>query len=141
MSSRYISDALRKVVAARAQNRCEYCRCSADVTTETFSVEHTYPYSLGGGNTLENLAWSCIGCNSFKGARIQAIDPLTAQLVPIFHPRQQVWDEHFAWSSDYCEVIGQTPTGRASVVALRLNRQGVVNLRCLLVPVGLHPPR
>ena len=141
MSSRYISDALRQVISARAQNRCEYCKCSADVTTETFSVEHAYPRSLGGANTLENLAWSCMGCNGFKGARIQAIDPLTNQLAPIFHPRQQRWDEHFCWSEDYCEVVGQTPNGRTTVLALRLNRKGVVNLRRILTQVGEHPPQ
>ncbi len=64
MSSNYISDALRQVISARAQNRCEY----------------------------------------------------------------------------YCEVVGQTPTGRATVLALRLNRKGVVNLRRILAQVGEHPP-
>lgn len=141
MPSRYISDAMRQIISARAQNRCEYCKCSADITTETFSIEHAYPLSLGGSNTLENLAWSCVGCNGFKGARIQAIDPLTNQLAPIFHPRQQLWDDHFAWSEDYCEVVGQTPTGRATVLALRLNRKGVVNLRRILSQVGKHPPQ
>jgi hypothetical protein len=140
MASSYISDALRQIIIARAQNRCEYCRCSADVTTETFSIEHTYPRSLGGGNTLENLAWSCLGCNGFKGAKINAIDPLTKQLAPIFNPRQYNWEEHFSWSTDYCEILGQTPTGRASVQALRLNRNGVMNLRRLLGQVGEHPP-
>ncbi len=140
MSSSYISDALRQIILARAQNRCEYCKSSADITTETFSVEHTYPRSLGGGNTLDNLAWSCLGCNSFKGARINAIDPLTQQLASIFNPRQQIWEEHFSWSADYCEIIGKTPTGRASVQALKLNRKGVINLRRLLGQVGEHPP-
>jgi hypothetical protein len=140
MASSYISDALRQIIIARAQNRCEYCRCSADVTTETFSIEHTYPRSLGGGNTLENLAWSCLGCNGFKGAKINAIDPLTKQFAPIFNPRLHNWEEHFSWSTDYCEILGQTPTGRASVQALRLNRNGVMNLRRLLGQVGEHPP-
>jgi HNH endonuclease len=132
---------MRQIIAARAQNRCEYCKCSADITTETFSVEHAYPLSLGGDNTLENLAWSCMGCNGFKGARIRAIDPLTNQLAPIFHPRQQLWDDHFCWTEDSCEIIGQTPSGRATVLALRLNRKGVVNLRRILAQVGEHPPQ
>lgn len=75
MSSRYISDAMRQIIAARAHKRCEYCKCSADITTETFSIEHIHPLSLGGANTLENLAWSCMGCNSFKGAKTEAIAP------------------------------------------------------------------
>ena len=37
-------------------------------------------------------------------------------------------------------MIGLTPTGRATVETLRLNREGVVNLRRILFLVGLHPP-
>jgi hypothetical protein len=61
-------------------------------------------------------------------------------VAPLYHPRQQVWSEHFAWSEDYSHVIRLTPTGRATVEMLHLNRQGVVNLRRVLFLVGLHPP-
>jgi hypothetical protein len=81
-----------------------------------------------------------MGCNSYKAAKIQATDPLTDELALIFHPRQQIWLEHFAWSLDFSEVIGLTPTGRASIPALKLNRDGVVNLRRLLSQAGKHPP-
>jgi hypothetical protein len=37
-------------------------------------------------------------------------------------------------------VMGTTPTGRATVEELKLNREPVVNLRRVLVDVGLHPP-
>jgi hypothetical protein len=50
------------------------------------------------------------------------------------------WSEHFAWNEDYSRVIGLTPTGRATVETLHLNRQGVVNLRRVLFLVGMHPP-
>lgn len=40
----------------------------------------------------------------------------------------------------YTLVIGRTPTGRATVEKLQLNREGVVNLRRLLVTMGQHPP-
>lgn len=39
-----------------------------------------------------------------------------------------------------CQIIGLTPTGRATVEALRLNRPEVVNLRRLLFAHGEHPP-
>ena len=83
MASDYISDSLRKVVSACAQNRCEYGRCSANFTTETFPIEHILPRSLGGGNTLENLAWSCMGCNIYKGAKIQGLDSVISEMVAI----------------------------------------------------------
>jgi len=37
-------------------------------------------------------------------------------------------------------VIGLTPTGRATIVALELNRAGVINLRKLLRNSTQHPP-
>ncbi|MEH1865930.1 MAG: hypothetical protein V7K69_13125 [Nostoc sp.] len=58
----------------------------------------------------------------------------------LFHPRQQLWLEHFSWNDDSTQVIGKTPCGRATVSALQLNRVGVVNLRRLLTSAGLHPP-
>lgn len=140
MASDYISDSLRKVVSARAQNRCEYCKCSANFTTETFSIEHILPRSLGGGNTLGNLAWSCMGCNIYKGAKIQGLDSVISEMVAIFNPRQQEWHQHFTWSQDFCEMSGRTAIGRVSIVVLKLNRHGVVNLRHVLTQVGKHPP-
>ena len=38
-------------------------------------------------------------------------------------------------------IIGLTPTGRAMVETLRLNREGLVNLRRLLYAAQKHPPR
>jgi hypothetical protein len=37
-------------------------------------------------------------------------------------------------------IIGLTPTGRATVEKLQLNRLGVVNLRRVLSLMDLHPP-
>lgn len=140
MPSERVTDAMRQIVSARAQNYCEYCRSSDEFATESFTVEHIKPRQAGGETTLENLAWSCFGCNSHKHTKTQGIDPITGQQEPIFNPRQQFWHEHFSWSSDFSEVIGKTPCGRATVKALRLNRAGVVNLRRLLFMAGLHPP-
>jgi hypothetical protein len=70
-----------------------------------------------------------------------AVDPDSGEVVPLYNPRQQRWSDHFAWDSTYSLVIGLTAVGRATVAALRLNRQGVVNLRRLLVPIGEHPPK
>lgn len=37
-------------------------------------------------------------------------------------------------------MIGKTDIGRATIEALFLNREGVVNLRRLLCLANLHPP-
>ena len=69
-----------------------------------------------------------------------AVDPLTKQPAPLFHPREQLWLEHFGWNEDFTLVIGLTPTGRATLATLQLNRPGVINLREVLYLVGKHPP-
>lgn len=140
MPSERVPEAIRRIVAARARDYCEYCRCSGQFATESFTVEHIKPRLAGGETTLENLAWSCFGCNSHKHTKTHGIDAETKQKEPLYHPRQQVWNEHFAWNSEFTQVIGKTPCGRATVEALWLNRTGVVNLRRLLFMAGMHPP-
>jgi hypothetical protein len=61
-------------------------------------------------------------------------------MMALFHPRRQRWMRHFDWSEDFTVIIGRTATGRATVVALQLNRFELRNLRRLLRPIGAHPP-
>jgi hypothetical protein len=124
----------------RAGACCEYCQSQARFATQPFSVEHIVPLSRGGKTALDNLALACQGCNNHKYTKVEEIDPITGDLVPLYHPRQQEWQEHFSWSLDYTQVIGLTPTGRATVQALQLNREGLVNLRKMLYQAGEHPP-
>ena len=107
---------------------------------QAFSVEHIKPVYSGGKTILENLALACEGCNSQKHTKVYAFDPVSGNLVPLFHPRRQRWDEHFAWNAGFSLVVGITPIGRATVDALQLNREGVVNLRRMLYIFGEHPP-
>ena len=44
------------------------------------------------------------------------------------------------WSADGLSVEGRTIIGRATLTVLKLNRDGLVNLRRLLVNDGTHPP-
>jgi hypothetical protein len=140
MTKKYIPPELRRQVVERAQNYCEYCRYPGRYAPQTPPVDHIIPQDAGGRTILENLAQSCQGCNGHKAARTAALDPVTGQMVPLFHPRQQRWEEHFAWSEDYLRITGLTAIGRATVEALQLNREGLVNLRRVLYAVGEHPP-
>lgn len=139
--SQQVPESIRRIVAARALGCCEYCYCLEEFATQSFTIEHIKPRQAGGETTLENLAWSCFGCNSYKHTKTQAIDPETGEKVLLYNPRTQVWKEHFSWSDDFTRVIGKTPCGRATIEALRLNRVGVVNLRRLLFGANLHPPK
>ncbi len=138
--SHYISNRLRATITDRAHNHCEYCLCPADYSSDSFTIDHIQPRQSGGPTTFENLAWACAGCNGFKQARTSALDPETQQETEFFNPRTQNWREHFAWSEDYSQVIGINACGRATIAALKLNRNGVKNLRRLLAGAGLHPP-
>ena len=98
------------------------------------------PVAKGGATSLENLALACGGCNGYKYTKQSAIDPTSSESALLYHPRQDVWLEQFAWSEDGLELIGITPTGRATIEALNLNRAGVKNIRKLLIMANLHPP-
>jgi hypothetical protein len=123
---------VRERIARQAGFRCEYCHCPESHSLSTFAIEHIQPEKGGGPDEESNLAYSCSGCNGFKGFAINAIDPVSGEAAPLFHPRKDVFAKHFIWSEDACLLIGTTPTGRATVERLRLNRPGVVNLRRLL---------
>lgn len=140
MPTKPISVSLKKLVSARADDYCEYCRSPGPFSTQSFNVEHIVPQSKDGSSTLDNLAWSCFGCNSYKHTKTEGVDPQTGKRVLLFHPRQQVWSDHFTWNSDFTRIIGTTACGRATVVALRLNRAGVCNLRRVLAATGHYPP-
>jgi len=104
-------------------------------------VEHIIPRAAGGRSEADNLALACQGCNNHKYSKTEAPDSGSGEMVPLYHPRQHRWPDHFAWNEDTTIVIGLTPTGRATVEALRLNRENVVNLRWALRAVGKHPPQ
>jgi hypothetical protein len=129
----------KRIVAERAEGRCEYCLCPADHTPDDFAAEHIFPRSRGGSDDLDNLAWSCQGCNSRKFTATQAVDPQTGRRVSLYHPRRHTWSDHFRWSDDLLTLLGLTPSGRATIVRLDLNRYNVVNLRLVLIPFGKHP--
>lgn len=140
MPDRRVTIKQRRLVTERAKGCCEYCRSQARFGTQTFAVEHIVPRYAGGKTILDNLALSCLGCNGYKHTKTHALDPETGQETPLFHPRRQAWADHFAWDETFTLIIGQTATGRATVVALKLNRPELVNLRRALSAVGEHPP-
>ena len=135
-----IPPALRRRVRRRADGICEYCRSGSELTGHEFTVDHVTSESLGGGDEFDNRCWCCFWCNSFKQARFKAVDRKTGSMVPLFNPRSDGWDEHFRWSRYSTRIIGKTPTGRATVDALRLNRPVLVRARAVWVRHGLHPP-
>lgn len=135
--SNHIPDDLRKLVIERAQNRCEYCGLSQMGQAATFHVDHIIPVSADGQTISENLALACVGCSLHKSARSMVSDPVTGELVPIFHPRQDNWHTHFRWEGVL--AVGLTPTGRATLDVLKMNRPIMLSIREEERFWGRHP--
>src|SRR5713101_9274932 len=120
--------ATRLLVRERAGNRCEYCRLPQDaVTLATFHVEHIIPRQHGGADDASNLALACHRCNLHKGPNLTGIDPESGEIVPLFHPRQAEWHDHFAFAGPM--VVGLTSTGRATIRVLAMNAARRLELR------------
>ncbi|MGF1634082.1 MAG: HNH endonuclease [Phycisphaerae bacterium] len=105
----------------------------------TFHVEHVVPKVHGGNDDRGNLAWCCPSCNLNKAGHVDGTDPLTAEIAPLFHPRESLWDDHFAWSDE--RLVGRTPVGRATVDLLKLNTPRRQLIRKAERSFGLFPPR
>jgi hypothetical protein len=125
---------------AAARHLCGYCRSNQRLMGIRHILDHLTPRALGGTDDEANLWPSCQPCNGFKQARVEARDPLSGAVAPLFNPRTQSWSEHFAWTDGGTRIEGRTPTGRATVAALRLNRQELVEARSLWIEAGWHPP-
>jgi hypothetical protein len=108
-------------VARRAGSRCEYCHAPQRAVGYRLEREHIIPITRGGATVLDNLALACRGCNLAKATLVDAVDPRTRRLAPLFNPRTERWEDHFRWSRDRTRIIGRTAVGRATVVALRMN--------------------
>lgn len=125
-------------VILRARNRCEYCQLSQFGQEATFHIDHVIPRAAGGPTASENLALACVSCSLRKWAKRSAADPQTGEEVPLFHPRTDVWVEHFRWDGSI--LVPLTPTGRATADSLALNRPMIVAIRQEEMTRGRHPP-
>jgi hypothetical protein len=139
--SAYVPVALRRQIRERFAHRCAYCQTVEALTVTIFEIEHIIPRRAGGETVFENLCLACPTCNRYKADRQTATSPLLGQPVPLFHPQQQQWEEHFAWNADATEILGLTPTGQATIEALRMNRPQLIRLRRMWGKMGEHPPQ
>lgn len=103
-------------------------------------IEHIQPSARGGSEREPNLWLSCRSCNSFKGVQTHAYDPVTIRRVQLFNPRFQKWSRHFKWNRDGAHIVGITASGRATVVALKLNNLFAVSARREWIAAGWNPP-
>ena len=141
MARPYLSTKVEERVRAAGRNRCGYCLSPQHLVMARLEVEHILPIAKGGSSDESNLWLACPLCNRYKGDKTTAVDPETGAAAPLFNPRAQVWSEHFRWTEDGLRIVGLTPIGRATVLALRLSDDpDALGVRSYWVLAGWHPP-
>lgn len=138
MSKTYIPVATIEQVRERAKNCCEYCLMPEIATFASHEVDHIIAKKHGGLTQAENLALSCTLCNKYKGSDLTSIDPETGDIVPLYHPRQDSWPEHFYLKD--AKINPLTAKGRVTVRLLQLNRPERLQERQLLIEAGILSP-
>jgi hypothetical protein len=114
-------------VRTRAQHRCEYCHLPEFSTQLPFEVEHIIPVKHKGSTTSSNLAFACLHCNRHKSVNIAGFIHSGRRIVRLFHPRRDVWREHFRMKDGH--IIARTTIGTVTIDVLDLNDEKQVLLR------------
>ncbi len=124
-----MDQATRELVRRRAGDRCEYCLIPQEATPFfTFHVDRIIAKQhVGETDDPARLALACNRCNAQKGPNLTGVDSETGEIVQLFNPRQDSWADHFTLHGG--EVVGNTPTGRATVRLLNMNSPHRVELR------------
>lgn len=121
---------LRRQVRERAAERCEYCRTPQTASLLPFQVDHIIAQVHHGLTELQNLAWSCFDCNVYKGTNLAGFNQEANQIVRLYHPRNDRWQQHFEWEGPL--LRGKSPEGRATIDVLRINLPSRIEHRRLL---------
>ncbi len=137
MTNNAISFSLRQLVIERAQGRCEYCLIHQDFSIYTHEIDHIIAVKHGGQTLLENLALSCLPCNRHKGSDFATLDPNNGEIIRLFNPRLQLWDEHFTLKN--AEILGITDIGQATLRLLMFNTSSRMRSRKSLIDQSLYP--
>jgi HNH endonuclease len=132
----YISESLRQQVEERANHRCEYCRLHEQDSYFTHEIDHIYAEKHGGKTIADNLCLACGFCNRHKGSDICSLDPQTGNIISLFHPRRDHWDQHFQLDSQTGIIIPLTAQGRATERVLRFNQLDLTTDRVKIISLG-----
>uniref|UniRef100_UPI004056FFA9 HNH endonuclease n=1 Tax=Candidatus Electrothrix sp. TaxID=2170559 RepID=UPI004056FFA9 len=131
MSKTYISVALRTLVYKRAKAACEYCLIPEMITFAPHQIDHIIAEKHSGETQQNNLALACILCNKYKGSDIASVDPATGNIVALYNPRQDSWEEHFHLEKNG-NIQPLTGIGRGTLQLLRFNTPERISERRLL---------
>ena len=133
-----MEQSLLQQVWQRANSTCEYCRMPQQYDLLTFQVDHIIARKHHGTDELGNLALACYACNNHKGPNIAGLDSEMGAVVRLFHPRQDLWRDHFRWQDTV--LAGRTSIGRVTIDVLAINLPHRLRLRQMLILEGVFPP-
>jgi len=139
-----VSAKTREAVRKRARGLCEYCHADEHWQFVKFTIDHIIPQSKEKNNSIENLALACRNCNERRSNLVESADPDSGEIVLIFNPRADLWNDHFMWTDDGVLIVGTTSTGRATIKLLDLNdarhEKRCIRTRRRDIEDGFHPP-
>ena len=116
--------------------RCEYCLLHEDDAAFRHEVDHIVSRQHGGETIAENLAYACMVCNRYKGSNIASVSP-SGDLVRLFNPRVDRWNDHFRLNGAVIEPLGLV--GEVTARVLRLNTAERVVRRSVLQQLRRYP--
>lgn len=99
-----------------------------------FQVDHIIAQKHRGDSQEKNLAFACLRCNSRKGPNVAGVDPVDGQITPLFHPRHDVWQDHFEWKGAW--LFGRTARARTTIHVLGINDAEMVQARASMMTEG-----
>jgi hypothetical protein len=130
-----VNQLLVQQIWQRAGHRCEYCRIPHPHYRLPFQVDHIIARQHGGETILANLAMACFHCNRFKGPNIAGLDPASRELIRLFHPRTDLWTDHFQFDGAW--LLGLTPVGRVTIHVLAMNADDLLLFRAEILKEGI----
>jgi len=131
------SNKLRQNVAERAGHCCEYCLIHQDDLVFKCQTDHIISIKHGGPTQFDNLAHSCLICNTNKGSDVGSVDVFTQTFARFFNPRTDRWSDHFDFQG--AEILPKTDIGRATVKIFQFNTPERVTRRAFLLAIGRYP--
>jgi hypothetical protein len=136
--SRYITEALRREVAERANYKCEYCLIPESNSFYAYQIDHIISVKHGGKSERENLAFACPICNRNKGSDLGTVLEQSEDIIRFYNPRKDKWADHFEVSDDGI-LFPKTLIGEATIKIFGFNHPDSIIERQLLISVGLYP--
>ena len=134
--ARWISAELRKTVANRAKQLCEYCLIADADSFYGCEVDHIISIKHGGSTAPENLAYACALCNRAKGSDIGSIST-SGEFTRFFNPRTDHCSEHFRFERATIQPL--TRIGEVTARLFAFNESARLHEREEMIRFGTYP--